>query len=292
MSTATQTPNPARRVQQPNATLDQVLDRQRELVLQREYQPLGMIDFIYVLRGAGELLKMDYRKSGPRLAINYDTGDLLLLTPWQGLPDVDQAGAQACSACLAKCGDCQGKGRKPCTLTGCAGTGYVSTRYVACPACLGSPAKKTKPDCEPCRGRGEVPDPEKCVGCDERGLAACATCSGSGKVATGREKGQSDAWNEVRGQFMTAPRCKKCNGQGRIVATQPQDYRQFVHGQLQTKLCLGPIARIVWHTVGEGARFQSCDVQPDRHGNLMVLMLENNQPGARQYLLGGEIHIR
>ncbi|MBZ5522253.1 MAG: hypothetical protein LAP21_08425 [Acidobacteriia bacterium] len=288
MNTATQTPS--RRVPQPDATLDQILDRQRELVLQREYQPLGVIDFIFVQR-ATSALKMDYRKSGPRLGVNLDTGDMLLLTPWQGLPELD-ADAQPCTACLATCGDCEGKKKRPCTLAGCGGSGYVSTRYVVCPECLGSPGKKTIPDCWKCGGRGEVPAPEKCAGCDEKGLAPCAACKGSGQVSTGRHEGKKDYYDDKLKQFVTVPRCQICNGQGRVVRTQPQDWKQYVHGQLEGKLCFGPVTRIVWHTLGDGARFQSCDITADSRGNLMVLMLENNQVGARQYLLGGVVQIR
>lgn len=278
-----------------NPTLEQILDRQRELVLTREYQPLGMIDFIWVVRGAG-LVQMDYRKTGPKLAWNADTGDFLLLSSWNGLPDLPLPDAQPCTACLATCGDCQGKGVKSCTLAGCAGTGYVTSRYVPCLDCLGSEKKLTNPKCKTCRGRGEVPDPEKCKGCDENGMAQCARCSGSGKVSTGREGGKAEGLDPQTNQWITPPRCQACNGQGRVIKTKSQEWRPFVHGRLAVgndqMIALGPIARILWHTMGEGSRFQSCEISPDRGGNLMVMLLENDQPGARQYLVGGVPQIR
>src|SRR5882724_6073648 len=125
MSTATVAPNRTR--VHPRDPLEQAIDRQRELILQREYQVLGTIDFIWVVRESG-LIKMDYRKSGPNLGFNPETGDFLLLTGWRGLPDLAQP-SQACQACLGTCGDCHGKGKKPCTLTGCAGSGSLKMKF-------------------------------------------------------------------------------------------------------------------------------------------------------------------
>jgi len=289
MSTATTTPRTPR-VPQPNATLEQILDRQRELVLMREYQPLGVIDFVWCLRG-GELVKMDYRKSGPKLAYNTDTGDFLLLSSWQALPDLPLPDAQPCTACLAECGDCKGKGVKPCTLAGCAGTGYVKNVYVPCPKCLGSEKKKTNPKCGECNGRGEVPDPVKCKGCDEKGMAKCARCDGKGKVPTGREGGQEDALDTATSFWKPAPRCQACNGLGRVVRTKAQDWSKFVHGRIGNMLAIGPITRILWHTLDSG-KFQSCEISPDSGGNLMVLLLESDQLGAKQYLVGGVPQIK
>jgi hypothetical protein len=296
MSSAVNTPNKPRRTADPNATLDQILDRHRELILQREYQPLGIIDYIWVVRGS-TTVQMDFRKTGPKLAFNPETGDFLLMGSWQGLPDLPQPDPQRCKSCVGECGDCQGKGTKPCTLAGCAGSGYVNSRYEVCPDCLGSPKKKTNPKCARCSGRGEVPDPVKCGGCDEKGLARCARCDGSGKISTGREKGKKDGYDADSEQWKTAPLCQDCKGQGRIIQTKPQDWRQFVHGRISTQsngtmIAVGPIARILWHTMGDGARFQSCEISPDGGGNLMVLLLENDQPGARQFLVGGVPQIK
>ncbi len=292
MSTAATTPN--KRVASPTDTLEQILDRHRELVLTREYQPLGVIDFIYVVRGSNTL-KMDFRKSGPKLAYNPDTGDFLLLSTWQGLPDLALPDPQQCKACLGTCGDCQGKGTKPCTLPGCAGSGYVKSKYVPCPKCLGSEKQKTNPKCDECKGRGEVPDPVKCKGCDEKGMQKCFRCDGTGKVSTGREGGKHDGLDSS-GIWTPAPKCKACNGQGKVFKTEPQPWTQFVHGRVPVggvqMAALGPIARIVWHTMGEGARFQGCEISPDRGGNLMVLLLESDAPGAKQYLVGGVPQIR
>jgi hypothetical protein len=300
MSTAAK-PAPAaptqttRRVAVLDATLDQVLDRQRELVLQREYQPLGKVDFIYVVRGAG-LLTMDFRKDGPRLAWNPDTQDFLLLSPWNGLPDLVAGEGSRCTSCLATCGDCNGKGTKACTLAGCGGSGQITTKFKLCPRCLGGQGKKTNPDCSNCRGRGEVVQPEKCPGCDANGQAKCFACGGEGKVATGREKGKSDYYDEGANRFVSVPPCKACNGTGRQRPAQPQAWQPFVQGRLQiqgqTMLALGPIQKIIWHTMDSNGKFQSCTVQPDRGGNLMVLLLESDQACARQYLVGGVPEIK
>lgn len=289
MSTAQVTPTRAR--VQSTDPLEQILDRQRELILQREYQVLGTVDFIWVVRGTG-LLKMDYRKSGPRLAFNPETGDMLLLSAWNALPDLSMPESQPCQSCLATCGDCNGKGKKPCILAGCAGSGYVKTKFVACPECLGSSLKKTKPDCGNCAGRGEVPEPEKCKGCDENGLAACAPCRGIGKISTGRANGKKDGIDPATSQWIMAPLCKSCTGQGRTVQTQVQDWRPFVNGRLGNRIALGPIQRILWHTPGIGSQFQEAQISPDRGGNLMVLLLEGEQPGATQHLIGGVVQIK
>lgn len=292
MSSATVAPNRTRRqpaeesfAAKAAAWLEQTLDRQRELILQREYQVLGAIDFIWVVRESG-LVKMDYRKSGPNLAFNPETGDFLLLTSWRGLPDLEQE-SQACQSCIGTCGDCKGEGKKKCTLTGCAGSGYLKTKFIPCPDCLGSPLGKTKPKCEECKGRGEVPEPEKCKGCDENGLAACAPCRGTGKVSTGRANGKDDAFDSGKQQFVTVPACTNCGGTGRKVSTSPQDWRPFVNGRLGNRIAIGPIQKIVWHTLGLGSVFQKCEISPDNGGNLMVLLLEGHDPGAKQYLVGG-----
>lgn len=271
--------------------LEQILDRQRELVLQREYQVLGTVDFIWVVRGATSL-KMDYRKSGPRLAFNPETGDMLVLSTWQGLPDLPGEDSQPCPACAATCGDCDGAGKKPCTLAGCAGTGYLKTKYVPCPDCLGSSLKKTNPKCDECRGRGEVPEPEKCKGCDENGMSQCSACRGKGKVSTGRAGGKRDGIDAATRVWTTAPVCKSCTGTGRTVKMQPQDWRPFVNGRLGNRIAIGPIKRILWHTPGEGSKFQEAQISPDAGGNLMVLLLESDQPGAAQYLVGGVAEIK
>ena len=294
MSSAVTTPTKPRRVPQPDATLEQILDRHRELMLMREYQPGGIVDFIWVVRPGGTV-QMDFRKQGPRIGFNAETGDLLVLSPWQGLPDLALPDAALCTACLGTCGDCQGKGMKPCTLPGCAGSGFRATRFEPCPKCLGSEKKQTNLKCGECRGRGEVPIKDKCPGCDKDGQAQCARCQGKGKIATGRANGASDGV-DGSGIWKAAPVCKSCNGQGRIIASKPQEWKQFVHGRLTVQgremIALGPIARILWHTMGEGARFQSCEIAPDRGGNLMVLLLEGDQPGARQFLVGGVPQIK
>ncbi len=268
-------------------TLDQVLDRQHELVLMREYRQLGQIDFIFVVRG-NKTVKMDYRKKGPRLAWNPDTGDFLLLNNWDGgLPALDVPNAtKPCTACLAKCGDCNGEGKKRCTLA-CGGTGVVMSRYVPCPKCLGGPEKETKLDCKECRGRGEVPQPEKCKGCDKDGKQKCYRCAGTGKVPTGREGAKNDALDPASGTWKLAPRCKACDGRGQIVATEPQDWTQFVHGRMGTRVVIGPIKSLVWHTLDESGRFQGAEIEPDAGGNLMVLLLDSPNAGAKQYLVGG-----
>ena len=295
MSTAPTTAPKQSRAAQADLTLEQILDRQHELVLQREYVPLGKIDYIYVPRG-GTLVKMDYRKDGPRLAFNPDTGDLLLLSAWNGLPNLATGEGTPCQSCVAVCGDCKGTGAKQCTLAGCGGSGQITTQFRACPDCLGGAGNKTKPDCATCNGRGEVVKPEKCRGCDDNGLAKCFPCGGSGKVSTGREKGQSDYYDQVANRFVSVPACKACSGKGRTAPTQPQDWRQFGWGQVniggKNMAALGPIQRIVWHTMDSNGKFQSCNVTPDRGGNLMVLLLESDQPGSKQYLVGGITEIK
>jgi hypothetical protein len=283
MSSATVAPNRTR-VHSADP-LEQSLDRQRELILQREYQVLGTIDFIWVVREEG-LIKMDYRKSGPNLGFNPETGDFLLLTAWQGLPDLAQQ-SHPCQACLGTCGDCNGKGKKPCTLTGCAGSGHLKVKFGLCPGCLGGSLKRTNPKCRLCNGRGEVPQPEKCKGCDENGLAACAPCRGLGKVSTGRADGKTDGYDPALQQFVTVPACRECGGTGRKVQTEPQNWKQFINGRLGSRIAIGPIQRIVWHTLGVGSVFQQCHISPDNGGNLMVLLLDGEDPGAKQYLVGG-----
>jgi hypothetical protein len=104
--------------------------------------------------------------------------------------------------------------------------------------------------------------------------------------------GKKDGIDPVTSQWIMAPLCKSCQGQGRTVQTQAQDWRPFVNGRLGNRIALGPIQRILWHTPGIGSQFQEAQISPDRGGNLMVLLLDGETPGTTQHLIGGVVQIK
>lgn len=254
------------------SSIRQYLEAQAQAIASQDFDTLGWLDKVFFT----DRKAMDFGKLAPVLGRAHATGDLLILNPWPGLPDIIATETDLCGKCSAKCEECAGTGRRLCTL--CGGTSKQTSVKVPCTAknCA-TEAGRANPNCRECRGIGEVPSPSKCANCDEEGRQKCYPCNGSGKRPTGR----NPKTNAV---------CSACAGSGRVRKTTPQPIEPFIHGHVEGLLASWPITGLLWHHNGNGngkPGFTQCTINQDRNGNLMVLMLDDTKPGARAYLVGG-----
>jgi hypothetical protein len=235
-----------------------------DAVVREFYDRIGQIDYLYLapLKDGDKPRTINYGKRGPGLAVMKEKIDapgrrpLLLLTPWQGLPDLQEASNQQCTACQSKCLDCDGEGKKKCTLMGCYGTGY--------------------------QWSGEVK--RDCPSCKATGMEMCGACSGSGRRATGYQGGA----DYKPGMQVLPPECPQCKGNRLVMRPKEQPWEQFRLGTRAPYMALGPIIRITYHTDGRQGAFESLNIMPDSEGNVMVLMFDqSNKQFMRQYLFGG-----
>lgn len=267
-------------------TLKDIIAFQAECKRHQQFQLLGQLDFAITTKG-----RMDFGKIGPKIGRD-PLGGLLVLSPWMGLPAIISSSQTICDKCATKCPDCKGKGERLCTV--CGGSGEVANGRVAC-ECVAKQQRaaarkkvevtiRPDPECKKCGGRGDLPKLVACKGCEE-GQAKCYPCQGTGK----RRVPVDAHGNPTRN-------CDACKNRGYKVSEQAQPLEKFVNGQLpiegaQPLICLGPVKKLVWHTVGgtggEQPRFVECTILPDAQQNLMVIALDRRDAGANAYLLGG-----
>lgn len=266
-------------------SLKKILEAQAAAIQRGEFAIIGQIDFINTARGQ---MKFEGVAKGPVIARLLDSNQIVLVTPWYGLPDLAEVTKDACPDCRQTCDECKG-GTRVCTYPDCGGEGILKSERVEC-ACtkrLGRP----NVNCRKCRGAGNVPSGKKCPCCSGTGKQECPLCEGKGTRSTGRLNGSND--------FSTAPRCPSCQGRRLQFANVPQKIEQFAHGRIEGYLALGPITSMVYHVIAGsadaatmGVRIGVIDVSPDSGGNLMVMLLESEAPGAAAHLLGGVPHLR
>lgn len=230
--------------------LRQLIIEHERLIRHQEYKPLGRL--VALVTAAGT---MEFRNAGPMIGVSA-AGDLLLLSPWIGLPDLRQSSNEFCDACLVKCDACNGQGKKTCSAPGCGGTGKV--RVASPPSSfVGHLTRVSLVDCGECNGSG---------------IAACAACRGSGKYPSGR------------GLFgAMASACSQCGGTQRKGKNVKQGLARFAQGEISGMVALGPITEVTFYTLGQHSRFVQTAIAHDIDQRQASLLLN----GARGYFIGG-----
>lgn len=252
----------------------------------RQYRFIGRLSRVQILRPEGVKV-LDFRKDGPVLAFAAGTEQLIVTDPWRGIPPKWDDTETFCSACLSDCDVCGATGKKLCEAYKCGGGGKVPVPAVVCPAddCLnGGLSQHVKPGCEMCRGNGMYVGSKPCPVCEGTGRAKCSVCRGTGKRPTGILGGSTN---------YREPTCPECHGSKFAHKEIAQDINAFVNARIGQMLALGPIVRFAVESVGgEGSPPQVYDVEADANGQHLVLMLEQDQPGARAYMIGGVLRAR
>ena len=269
------------------AALTGFLAHLRDVERMREYRLIGRLSRAQILRPEGAKT-LDFRKDGPVLAFANGTEQLIVADTWRGLPPKWDDTDHFCPACLSNCDVCGATGKKACEAQGCGGGGRVPVPAVVCAAndCLdgGKPGKHIKPGCVMCHGTGSYIGTKKCPVCEGTGRAKCSLCRGSGKRPTGIQGGSTN---------YREPTCPECSGSKFAHQEIAQDFQSFVNARIGTMIALGPIVRFVVESVGgEGLPPQVYDVEADANGQYLALLLEQEQPGARVYMIGGVLRAR
>ncbi len=239
----------------------------------QQFEVLGMVDAILFgavgpdgLLGGGIAGSLRFDKN-ERPGFGRDTvGGLLWLSDFPVLPARHAASEEFCSACLAKCRDCKGKGTMQCVYPGCGGRGQVQAGEGPCSCVrpftdavgqLLKPgdlefAKKmvaARDACKLCNGYGAQPKLSDCPACGGKKKAPCNLCRGTGKMPTGFAGGEIKADEGPGGQAINAKgkvlqQCAECHGTMRAGKWAPQLPSKFVMGKFGDYFVLGPVVAL------------------------------------------------
>lgn len=263
--------------------LQQFLQQLRDIVRTRQFRLIGRLSRVQVVRPDGAAKTIDFRKDGPVLGFAIDTEQIVVTTPWSGIPPKWDDTDQFCQDCLADCDVCDATGSKVCEGYKCGGSGTVPLPMVACPAvgCL-EITGHVNPKCAQCGGSGMFVPKGDCPMCAGTGRMTCSVCRGTKKRPTGIKDGRHD-WR--------LPACPACGGSKFAHTEIPQEISGFVDVRIGPMVALGPITRFAVESVGgEGSPPQVFDVQADSNGQHMVILLEHERPGAGAFMIGGVLN--
>ncbi len=237
---------------------------QNSLIAAGDYIMLGQVMRIRTDRGY-----MEFYGAGPLIGRRRDRMDLLMITEWPGLPDKRTATAAPCQHCAVTCEQCEGRKTSRCEI--CGGAGQRLQQAVCECLAKGGPF----PGCD-CHGLGMIGKPVECESCKGAKVIACPRCRGTGNEATGLYPPKAGS-----------PVCPKCQGQRVVVAIAAQPLTAFLQGNLGGLPAYGPIRSLIY-TAADGSRnIDIVEIDPDRQGNLAVLVLEKQAPVTRGYFMGG-----
>jgi len=215
--------------------ISQSIAEQDRAMRQQEFKALGKLLTIITPVGAIEM-----GHDGPLLGVSFARQELLLLSPWTGIPDRRENSEEFCTACLVTCVDCAGKGRRSCN----------AVRPIG------------KPDHQ---GQNPVAEGEKdpvCDVCQGTLVTDCLICHGKGQRSSGIQNGKT---------------CSVCSGSGRAGTVTRQEQAQFSQGKFGEYEALGPVIRIVFYTLGEGSGLVVVDFRPDAGKRLASLLLSGTK---------------
>jgi hypothetical protein len=218
-----------------------------------------------------------------------DAQKLIVLTPWEGVPDILEKTDKFCSACLSDCFVCGTKGVKSCEGVGCGGRGWTPGPFQDCtaPGCLKDTGKFLL-SCEECGGRGQIEPHLKCAMCDGKGQMTCSWCKGNTRYSTGIKHGGTD---------YTLGRCDRCHGEQRDVMIKKQAIEQHVNAAFPDPktgpiIAVGPILSVIVDLTeemreSENTVIKMFDVKPDGAGDHLFLLLDSSSNPPWPYLIGG-----
>ncbi len=218
-----------------------------------EYDVLGNLSFVNIAdaHDPAVVKTIDFRKIGPAVAQARTMNQLVIISPWEGIPPHVEVSQQFCKACKAVCDVCLGKGKKACEAPYCGGSGTQDL-----------PTGKVK--CATCKGSGSAP---------------CSSCRGQGKKATGIKGGSYDYRQGL---------CPVCQGRKFQSQETAKGLTEFSCGTYGGMVALGPIIRFsVRPNAGSSAHAAPLiyDVITDMYGDGMCLMVDENARHA--FIVGG-----
>jgi len=270
--------------QQPTQALEQLLGQLRDVARTKQYALLGRLSIVNIQR-PDRVKTIDFRKDGPVLGKIPGTDQLIVTSPWQGLPEKWDSTDEFCPDCLAPCDVCDATGKKACEGYKCGGSGKVPGPTEACPrkGCLKFTGKVNL-QCALCKGSGNYVPFHDCPMCQASGKMICSSCRGTKRRPTGI-RGGSLNWRD--------PACETCGGSKFNHKNIPQRIDDFVNARVGSMIALGPIVRFVVESVGgSGDPPQVYDVVADANGQHLVLLLEEDRTGAGAYLIGGVLNLQ
>jgi hypothetical protein len=280
-------------------TIRPLLEERREAMRRSDFEilgrmaraetPHGVMQFPYT---SGPVLAWMVERDRQGNVVMLSKTKILIVSGWNGLPDLRVNTEEPCTACLRDCDVCQGRGKKLCEGYGCGGSGFGPGKLTLCPGpdCLAE-SGHVKPGCTTCAGNGQINKHAQCEICKGERIEGvqgtvmiCSMCKGKLKYPTGIQGGQTN---------YRLPSCDQCHGTKFAGDDVRQDVAKFVNAQIGLSLVLGPITRFAVESVGgEGTPPQVFDVNADAHGDLLVLLLEETQTGVTPFLLGGVLNPR
>lgn len=269
-------------VSAPQLTEMLQLQHLRDIVRTRQFRLIGRLSRVQVVRPEGSKI-LDFRKEGPVLAFAVGSEQIVVTTPWPGIPSKWDDTDQFCSQCLAECDVCGATGKKVCEGFQCGGSGKVPLPMVMCKAdgCLVA-TKQINPVCTQCHGSGYLIAMGDCKMCGGSGQMTCPVCRGTKKRPTGIQGG---SYNH------RLPACSGCGGLKFAHTEIPQPLSDYLAARIGAMVALGPIVRFVVESIGgEGTPPKVFDVVADSNGQHMVILLEHEQPGAAMFMIGGTLN--
>jgi hypothetical protein len=231
----------------------------RDLLRAKEYNVMGRLSFVSIVKPDGTGKLMDFRRAGPFVAEAKNVNQVLLISEWVGLPPHLEASATACPDCQSDCPFCHGAEVRPCTLRYCGGTG-----------------KRIDPE-----KLMDFSGEKQCPACHGTGKVKCDACAGTGFYSTGLKDGAKYDPDSRPKQ----PVCETCQGRRTRSTETPVNLLEFQIAQVGITSVIGEIVRF---TVipEQGRAAYRYDVLPDAMGDGMFIVIE---PGSPQmaYLVGG-----
>lgn len=245
----------------------------REAVQRGEYVHLGQLAQIRTAKG-----RMEWFHDGPHIGA-LTTRSSLHLVLLEGLPALPARRSildQPCPKCSAVCGQCEGEKQTQCLDCGGAGS---RPRWKPCICAQNTvtavlPSAVPAAGCLKCGGAGRVDVRQACRLCQGSGQMKCPVCKGYGADGTGR---------------IGAKICPECHGQGRKIKLEPQDIHEFLMGEKDGFLALGPIVSLLYNTDDAAGKLVIIEISPDRDGNVMAMLTRFQRGGrpAEAYFYGG-----
>lgn len=280
-----------------NSEIESMISIRHEAHRRGNFIVQGSISLIETAHGALRFPIVSSNPTGPTIGyvLNADnTADdqkLVVLTEWDGLPDLHDKLPEQCPDCLRDCDVCGASGEKVCEGVGCGGNGWRPGPFVDCPGtdCMVQTGK-FNPVCAVCRGFGQIADKVTCEMCGGKKTIKCSRCRGTGKYSTGLIGGQTD---------YLQPRCKTCNGEQRAIKVIHQVLEDHINALLPDPargpyIAIGPIFMFAVDLTTE--RFQETgtpvrifDVSADAAGDHMFLVIDSSSKPQWPYLIGGVI---